>query len=161
MRKKNIYLAYNISIETSLFLIGFNEVKSRTDICYFLIVDHNLKTLHHLNTFPSENPYCEIKPDSAIISWRKSITYKIDFINKIISVYKEEILPEVDYSLSLNYVLSIICYQNSILPIHGACLKNKNNKCIVIIGHSSIGKSTLTAKLLDNNWSFISEEMTA
>ena len=145
MRKKNIYLAYNISIETSLFLI----------------VDHNLKTLHHLNTFPSENPYCEIKPDSAIISWRKSITYKIDFINKIISVYKEEILPEVDYSLSLNYVLSIICYQNSILPIHGACLKNKNNKCIVIIGHSSIGKSTLTAKLLDNNWSFISEEMTA
>ncbi len=160
-KKKSIYLAYNISIETSLFLIGFTKVKNRTDVFYSLVVDDTLKILHHLNTFPFGNPYCEIKADSAIISWRKSITYKIDFVNKIISVYKEDDLPEVDYSLSLNYILSIICYQNGMLPIHGACLKNKNNKKILIIGHSSIGKSTLTAKLLDNNWGFISEEMTA
>lgn len=155
------YDIYGITLKTPIELLGCSSKSKNYTRNYSLLINENLKKTHMNKDFPYANPYSLVNKDDIIISWRKNLTYKIKTKSSLIEVYKENYIPNVDFTLSLNYILSIICFLNDMLPIHGACLQDKHGKINIFIGNSSVGKSTLAANLLYKGWKYISEEMTA
>ena len=156
-----IYDIYGMTLKTSIELVGASITSICRESSCSLLIDDEIKSFHDDEDFPCENPYVFVNGDEIIVSWQKNLTYKISANKRVVRVYKEDYVPTIDFTFSLNYILSVLCLYDGMLPIHGACLQDKQGKVHVFIGGSSVGKSTLTARLLYKGWRFIAEEMTA
>lgn len=158
-----IYRAYNILINTELDNLLFDQlpydVFCKTNTKYTQI---NLIYSEKLSeVIPQKEKYistaCISVKDGIIIYWGNRIVYKINDNN--VFFYKSPFAYDVEISLSLNYILSIISLQNNMIPLHACCVQTPSGLTCAFSGKSCSGKSTLIAQLLSKGWKFVSEEL--
>src|SRR6056297_1487836 len=59
----------------------------------------------------------------------------------------------------LGMVFSALLHQRGMVPFHASALKRPNETGFLICGHSGIGKSTITAHLLKQGYSLLSDDI--
>lgn len=159
-----IYRAYNILINTKsdnlLFEQYPNDVSLENNSIQYTQI--NLIYSEKLSEeIPRKEKYistaCILAKDGIVIHWGNRIVYKIDGNN--VFFFKSPFAYDVEISLSLNYILSVMSLQNNMIPLHACCVQSPSGLTCAFSGKSCSGKSTLTAQLLSKGWKFVSEEL--
>lgn len=153
-----LYRCNYITIETQIPMygwkkIGYNETENTS--IYKMIVSDSLL----LKTGVKEWPYIEYHSSVFNVIWNEQFAYNVDIASKTIRVRKAEELPDIFYSISLNFIVSMISIYMGNIPLHAAGLESPEKKTFLFLGDSGVGKSTMVLHLARQGWKYISEEL--
>ena len=155
MNKKNNYNIYGLNV---LSEIDLPASKFPAEVSDIEIIFGNVN-------YPPENYSAKgacfyVKPSEVYFEIKDIARYQISDGNKIVI----EKFPQADLDavkLFLNGpVFGALLLQRNILPFHSSAFEYKG-KAVLLAGSSGIGKSTLAAYLLKNNYPIISDDISA
>ncbi|WP_214626842.1 aldolase [Paenibacillus agaridevorans] len=150
------YKAFGLHIATEIPFLGAKPTEDRSHNTDVWVEWGDLTALWEEVSNPDDA--FVVLDDKVLFRIGQTAVYSVEAGTRVIVSPEEGAHLERIRLFLDGYCMAILLLQRNILPLHGSAIA-KNGLAYAIVGSSGAGKSTLTKALLDQGFSFVSDDI--